>query len=238
MPYSKLTLSFALAVVCWTREAGRLSATSALQGPRAVRTDISTEADKPTPQQRNPRYQLSRGDTLELLFPFSPEFNQTVTVNPDGFVAITEVGDVYIAGKTVSEAKDLFLNKYAVILHDPVINLVLKDFEKPYFIAGGELAHPGKFDLRGDTTLTEAIAIAGGFTENSKHSQVLLFRRVSHDWAEVRVLNVKKMFQTGSLSEDVHLQPGDMFVVPQNRISKIKKWIPYTSVSTGATPKF
>lgn len=227
--FASCSIVFVLCCVC---DADRLSATSTVQEP----TGTYTETDKPT-QQRNPRYQLSRGDTLELLFPFAAEFNQTVTVNPDGFVNLMEVGDLYIAGKTVLEAKDLLLIRYSRILHDPVVNLVLKDFERPYFIAGGELAHPGKFDLRGDLTLTEGIALAGGFTESSKHSQVLLFRRVSHDWAEVKVLNVKKMFQSGTLAEDVHLQPGDMVFVPQNRISKIKKWIPYTSVSTGATPK-
>ena len=109
----------------------------------------------------------------------------------------------------------------------------MKDFEKTYFIAGGEVGHPGKYELRDDTTLTEAIAIAGGFNESSKHSQVLLFRRVSNDWAEAKILNVKKMFQAGNLTEDLHLQPGDMFFVPQNQISKIRKWIPYTAVSTG-----
>jgi polysaccharide export outer membrane protein len=121
-------------------------------------------------------------------------------------------------------------------LHDPVINVVMKDFAKPYFIAGGEIAHPGKYDLRDDTTLTQAVAIAGGFTQASKHSQVLLFRRVSNDWAEVKVLNVKKMFQAGNLTEDLHLQPGDMFFVPQNRISKIKPFIPYSSVGMGLNP--
>ncbi len=209
---------------------------------RQAKSDSNTAAEKrsdePVLQHRNPRYHLGRGDTVDLFFPFTPEFNQTVTVNPDGFVTLTEVGDLYVVGRTVSEVKELLLTRYATVLHDPAINLVLKDFEKPYFIAGGEVAHPGKFELRGDTTLTEAIAIAGGFTESSKHSQVLLFRRVSHDWAEVRVLDVKKMFQSKHLAEDVHLQPGDMFFVPQNRISKIKKWIPYTSVSTGATPTF
>jgi polysaccharide biosynthesis/export protein len=238
MPDSKSTLYAILAVLCCVCDAARPSAASAMQGPAAVRTETQTETDKVILQQRNPRYQLSRGDTLELLFPFAPEFNQTVTVNPDGFVTLTEVGDLYVAGRTMSEVKEVLLVKYAKVLHDPAINLVLKDFEKPYFIANGELAHPGKFDLRGDTTLTEAIAIAGGFTENSKHSQVLLFRRISYDWAEVRVLDVKKMFQAKSLAEDVHLQPGDMFFVPRNRISKIKKWIPYTSISTGATPTF
>jgi polysaccharide biosynthesis/export protein len=96
----------------------------------------------------------------------------------------------------------LLQTTYTKILHDPVINVVLKDFEKPYFIAGGEVSHPGKFDLRDDPTLTEAIAIAGGFTESSKHSQVLLFRRVSNDWLKSKVLNVKKMFQAGNLTED------------------------------------
>jgi polysaccharide biosynthesis/export protein len=187
-------------------------------------------------QRRNRRYELCKGDIFDLTFPFTPEFNQTVTVHPDGYITLTSLGDLYVAGKTVPELRELLQTAYAKILHDPVINVVLKDFEKPYFIAGGDIARPGKYDLRDDTTLTQAIAIAGGFTESSKHSQVLLFRRVSTDWAEVKVLNVKKMFQAGNLTEDLHLQPGDMFFVPQNRISKIRKWIPYTSVSTGINP--
>jgi polysaccharide biosynthesis/export protein len=192
--------------------------------------------DQPQLHHRNPQYQLSRGDTFDLAFPLTPEFNQTVTVQPDGYITLTGLGDRYVAGKTVPELRELLETEYAKILHNPIINVVPKDFEKPYFIAGGQIGHPGKFELRGDTTLTEAIAIAGGFTGNSKHSQVLLFRRVSKDWAEVKILNVKKMFQAGNLKEDVHLQPGDMFFVPQNAISKIKPWIPYTSIGFTPTP--
>ena len=159
-----------------------------------------------------------------------------MTVHPDGYITLTGLGDLYVAGKTVPELRESLQTAYARILHDPVINVVLKDFEKPYFIAGGEVGKPGKYDLRDDTTLTEAIAIAGGFTGSSKHSQVLLFRRVSNDWAEAKILNVKKMFQAGNLTEDLHLQPGDMFFVPQNAISKIKPWIPYTAITTGFNP--
>ena len=193
-------------------------------------------ADRPALQLRNPRYQLSKGDTFDLTFPFTTEFNQTVAVHPDGYITLTGLGDLYVAGKTVPQLRELLQTAYAEILHDPVINVVMKDFAKPYFIAGGEIAHPGKYDLRDDTTLTQAVAIAGGFTQASKHSQVLLFRRVSNDWAEVKVLNVKKMFQAGNWTEDLHLQPGDMFFVPQNRISKIKPFIPYSSVGMGLNP--
>ena len=206
------------------------------QATTGATTGSEKGADQPVLQRRNPRYQLCRGDIFDLTFPFSPEFNQTVTVHPDGYITVRELGDLNVAGKTVSELRETLQTAYAKILHDPVINVVLKDFDKPYFIAGGQIGRPGKYDLRGDTTLTEAIAIAGGFTGSSKHSQVLLFRRVSNDWAEVKILNVKKMFQAGNLTEDLHLQPGDMFFVPQNAISKIRPWIPYTSVTTGFTP--
>ena len=203
------------------------------QAATGATTGSEKGADRPELQRRNPRYQLCKGDTFDLTFPFTPEFNQTVTVHPDGYITLTSLGDLYVAGKTVPELREALQTAYAKILHDPVINVVLKDFEKPYFIAGGQIGRPGKYDLRDDTTLTEAIAIAGGFTGSSKHSQVLLFRRVSNDWAEVKVLNVKKMFQAGNLTEDLHLQPGDMFYVPQNAISKIKPWVPYTGVTTG-----
>lgn len=199
-------------------------------------TGSETGTDRPALQQRNPRYQLCRSDTFELIFPFTPEFNQTVTIHPDGYITLANLADLYVAGKTVAELSDLLRTAYAKILHDPVVNIVLKDFEKPYYIAGGQIAHPGKYELREDITLTQAIEIAGGFTGSSKHSQVLLFRRVSNDWASAKIIDVKKMFRAGNLSEDLHLRPGDMIFVPQNVISKIKPFIPYTTVGLGFNP--
>jgi polysaccharide export outer membrane protein len=88
------------------------------------------------------------------------------------------------------------------------------------------VGHPGKYEIRGDVTLVEALQQAGGLTSESKHSQVLLFRRVSQDWLQAKVIDVKKMINQKDLTEDLHLQPGDMIFVPQNRISKIRQFIP------------
>ena len=190
---------------------GTLSAQERDEPPPSVASrQADTESgdkahSEPGLHRRNPRYQLCKGDIFDLSFPLTPEFNQTVTVHPDGYITLTGLGDFYVAGKTVPELRQVVQTAYSKILHDPVINVVLKDFEKPFFVAGGEVGHPGKYEMREDLTLTEAIAIAGGFTGSSKHSQVLLFRRVSDDWAEVRVLDVKKMFKAGNLAEDVHL---------------------------------
>ena len=97
------------------------------------------------------------------------------------------------AGQTLPELTEAIKTAYSKILQDPVISVDPKDFEKPYFTVGGQVGKPGKFDWRSDVTLTQAIAIAGGFTDASKHSQVLLFRRVSDQWTEAKIINVKKM---------------------------------------------
>jgi polysaccharide biosynthesis/export protein len=186
----------------------------------------------PTFQERHPRYRVAAADVINIDFPFSPEFNQTVTVQPDGYVTLREIGEFYVQGKTTPELAEALRAAYGKTLHDPVITVDLKDFQKPYFIAGGQVGKPGRYELREDTTLAEAVSIAGGFLESAKHSQVLLFRRAPNNMVEVKKLDLKKMLNSANLQEDVYLRPGDMFYVPQNQISKIKKFLPYYGIST------
>ncbi len=192
---------------------------------------------RPVLERRTPRYQLHPGDILDLFFPLTPEFDQTVTVQPDGYIALRGVGDLHAGGQTAPELTQALQAAYQKILHDPVITLQLKDFEKPYFVVAGEVEHPGKFDLRGDTTLTQAVAIAGGLNETARHSQVLLFRRTSDDWVEVKKINLKEILQGGHLREDVYLRPGDMMFVPKNAIARIKRFIPSASMGLYFNPR-
>jgi polysaccharide biosynthesis/export protein len=182
-------------------------------------------------QERHPRYHLRKGDTFDLDFSMTPEFNQTVAVQPDGYVTLKAVGSVYVEGQTVPELTDTLKKAYANVLHEPVIAVALKDFEKPYYIAGGQVAKPGKYDLRGDLTVSEGVAIAGGFDEKSKHSEVVLFRPLPAGGFQAKVINVKKLLASRDLSEDIRLEPGDMLYVPQNSFSKIHPFLPTSAVS-------
>jgi len=190
----------------------------------------------PVLQQRFPRYRVRAGDVLEVNFTFSSEFNQTVTVQPDGYVTIRGLGDLRIQDKTVPEVVEAMRTAYGKILHDPEITVELKDFEKPYFIVSGEVARPGKYDLRGETTILQAVAVAGDFKSQSKSSQVLLFRRVSDDWAEVREVDIKQMLRSKNLTEDLHLRPGDMVFVPKNPWSRLERFIPVPSLGMFFNP--
>ena len=185
---------------------------------------------------RHPQYRLRKSDVVEIKFTFSPEFDQTTSVLPDGFLALKTVGDLFAEGLTVAELKDLVRQAYAPTLRDPEVSVILKDFERPFFVAGGQVGRPGKYELRSPTTVAEAIAVAGGFTEQSRHSQVVVFRTVTTGMVEAHVLNVKAMLASRNLEEDFELQSGDMLFVPQNRISKIRKFLPVASLSTFFTP--
>jgi len=185
---------------------------------------------------RRPLYRLRSSDSIDIEFTFSPEFNQTVMVQPDGFIPLKGAEPVYAEGCTIAELKSLIVQEYAGTLHDPEISLMLRDFDRPYFIAAGEVAKPGKYELRADLTLSQAVAVAGGFTPRSKHSQVVVFRQVSDAIVESHVVNVKGMMKSRSVTEDLRLQPGDFIFVPQNTLSKIHQFLPTSSLSLYATP--
>jgi len=204
-------------------------------------TTQSTPATGTTPtfSQRDDRYRLRESDVFDISFELTPEYNQTgVTVQPDGYITLRTIGDIKVAGLTEPELVETLHQAYSKILHDPIISVVLRDFQRPYFVADGQLGHPGKYELRGDVTLTEAVAMAGGFLESSKHSQVVLYRRVNAQWTSAKLYNLKEMESKHDLSEDPLLHPGDMLFVPKNRFSKVRPFLPTTGVgvSTYAQP--
>jgi polysaccharide biosynthesis/export protein len=186
----------------------------------------------PQLEQRYPRYVIQRQDVLLLSFPLTPELNQTVTVQPDGFINLANAGSLHVQGLTVPELTDGLKKAYAGTLHDPIIDVDLKDFQKPFFTVSGQVGKPGQYDLRADITVAEAIAVAGGLTPTAK-TQIFLFHRTSDSWYEVEKLNLKDVLHGKRLNEDATLKPGDMIFVPESFITKFRKYVPY-SVNAGA----
>jgi polysaccharide biosynthesis/export protein len=177
--------------------------------------------------RRNPRYKIQRDDVISITFPLSPEFDQaSVTVQPDGYINVQEVGSIYVQDLTVPELVDALKKAYSGILHDPIINVDLIDFQRPYFLVSGQVGKPGQYDLRHDTTVAEAIATAGGLAPTAK-TQVFVFHRVSADWTQVKKLNLKDILNGKNVNEDAYLSPGDMIYVPEKFITKFRKYVPY-----------
>lgn len=187
-------------------------------------------------RDRHPLYRLRIGDVVDIAFAFSPELNQTVAIGPDGYVALKNAGPLYAEGETLPRLESGIAKSYAGILHEPQITVTLKDFERPYYLALGQVARPGKYELRAPLTVTQALAVSGGLSQQARHSEVVLFRRVSDEWVETRVLDVKRMLNSRNLQEDLLVHTGDLLFVPQSTISKIQRFMPSTAVSTYVNP--
>jgi polysaccharide export outer membrane protein len=175
--------------------------------------------------EHNPPYRLQSGDTIEVQYRYTPEYNGTAVVQPGGFVNLPLAGDVLVQGMSVVEAQNVIAEKASVRLNQPEVTVLLKDYMRPYFVVAGEVSHPGRFELRGDVSAMEAIAQSGGFKDSSKHSQVVLVRKYNLDLAEVTVLDMKAMIKKKEFVEDPLLRPGDMLVVPQNEVSKMDRYV-------------
>lgn len=176
------------------------------------------------------RYRLVAGDVLDVSYRYTPEFNQSVTIQPDGYVALEIVGDVRLSGLTLAEARQKIVENASKRLKDPEVNLFLKEFQKPYFVVAGEVAQPGKFELRENVTALQAVLLAGGFKDSAKISQILVYRKINADTAEVKLLNLKNVRKTADLEQDFALEAGDMIYVPRNQFTKVERYVRLGSV--------
>ena len=234
MKYSIIALAALVVTIAIPASSQSISVSSGKADDPSPASSASANAT-PVLHERNPRYQLRKGDSFDLDFALSPEFNQTVAVQPDGYATLKGVGTIFVEHQTLPELTETVKVAYSKILHDPVVVIALRDFEKPYFIANGQVGRPGKYDLRSDLTVTEAVAIAGGFNDRAKHSQVVLFHPVPGVY-EAKILNIKKLLATHNLSEDPQIRPGDMLYVPQSSFSKIRSFLPTSSMGMYYNP--
>jgi len=177
--------------------------------------------------ERNPRYRINRSDVLMISFALSPEFDQRVTVQPDGYISLQSAGSIEILGLTVPQTVEAIKQAYVKTLHNPIVDVDLIDFQKAYFIVTGQVTKPGQYDLRYDLTVSEAIALAGGFLPTAK-TRVYLYHRSASGWVEARELKLSDFLHGKNVEEDVGIHSGDMIFVPEKTITKVRKYIPYS----------
>jgi len=179
---------------------------------------------------------LHVGDEIALNYRFTPEFNQTVTVQPDGSVVLDIVGSVRVAGLTLEQAHDQIVKLASSQLNKPQLAITLTRFEQPYVVVAGEVDHPGKIDIRENTTALQAIMLAGGFKDSAKDTKVILFRRVNGDLAEVRPLNLHNVTKHADLERDTELEPGDMLLVTRNKMEHLSRFMKASNLGVYFNP--
>ena len=161
-------------------------------------------------------YRIGPLDVLEISVFGVPELSGTVNVGENGNVQLPLLGETPAAGKTADELqKDLTAKLGTEYLQNPQVRVTVKEFNSRKVIVTGDVGSPGVYPLKGETTLLQIVATAGGFKESSD-STVLVLRKTSGGKRLAAKFDVDQITQ-GSAQDPV-MQSGDTIVAGRSAI--------------------
>ena len=158
-------------------------------------------------------YRFGPEDVVEIIVWKNPDLTREVTVRPDGKISLPLVGDVHAAGFTAEELSAAItqeLNGY--YKEQPEVSAIVKQVNSSFIYVLGEVESQGKFELRNGTTLLQAIALAGGFSEFASRNELIVRRKMA-DGEEV-TLGFRYKDIIAGREKNIELKPGDTIVVP------------------------
>lgn len=166
-------------------------------------------------------YLLGYGDAIDVLFLYNSDLNQLqLKIRPDGKVTLPYVGDVVAAGKPVSALDSVITERYAEIILNPDVTVVVRDFKPEVVYALGEVVRAGGYEFRPGLTLSNALALCGGPTKSAKRSEVLVMRRVAPNHVIGIQINIDELYSRSRYDLDIPLQSQDIVYVPKTAIAQ------------------
>lgn len=188
------------------------------QGPAGTET-----AD----EKRSIVYKISRTDKISIIV--VGENDLTVVgkrVDANGNVNLNLVGEVHVAGLSVSQAQTAIETAYrdGRILRNPQVNITIEEYAPRTVSVSGMVRNPGTISLPPETTMTikELVLRAGGFTETANGSKVRVSRTMPDGSLKVFTLNVDAVLKGRDSGRSVDnsfvLEPDDIVYVPEKII--------------------
>lgn len=165
---------------------------------------------------------------------FNPNNTLSYVIQNDSMVKLPVVGEVNIVGKTIREA-ELFLQElYKEFYVDPFIQISVTNKRVIVFPGNGGEAKV-LYLQNNNTTLMEAIALAGGITERGRAGKIKLIRKNAAGKREVYLIDLSTIEGLGYA--DIIVQANDyIYVEPVPEIGRevLKEVTPVVSLITSA----
>ena len=175
-----------------------------------------TDIDFADWSEAEPEYLLYPGDQIDVRTPSAPELNESLTVGPDGRVAMPLVGQVMAADRTLYELESELVAAYTPILRRPEVEVVLRQAGPLKVWVDGEVRQPGVYDMPGDIDVHQAVILAGGFLPSARRNEVGLIRRGPGGTRMMRRVDL-----SGNDREHVAVRRMDVVYVPRTTLAEV-----------------
>ena len=155
-------------------------------------------------------YRIGPEDNLRITVWKNEQMSGTVPVRPDGKISMPLINDVQAAGLTPVELKDVLTGKLKEFMPSPEVSVAVIDVRSLKVSVIGEVARPGRYELKSWATVLDALALAGGFTQFASRSKIMILHPDGK--------NMKKIpFNYNDVAgkqENFFLRNGDIVLVP------------------------
>jgi polysaccharide biosynthesis/export protein len=180
---------------------------SALTAAGPAGAQAPTEANRTAPPDT---YRIGPEDVLLISVWKNEAMTRTVPVRPDGKISLPLLNDVQAAGLTAMELRDVLTKQMTPYIPNPEVSVIVTDVRSFKVSVIGEVARPGRYEFKSWTTVLDALAFAGGFTQFASRSRILILQPDGKTMKRVP-FNYNKV---GAEQENFYLRNGDIVMVP------------------------
>lgn len=153
-------------------------------------------------------------DVLEISVVEDKTMNGKVTVADDGNITHATLGKVQVAGLTAAQIearlKSLLEANY---LARATLSVQVTEFASKPISVVGAVVRPGRITATGNTTLIQALTMAGGLAAGHG-KELYVLRTASNGLTEQVSVNLDELMVSGNPDVNIPLAPNDLVNVP------------------------
>lgn len=232
-----LVCSFFLLTACKTKE--QASELNYMQNADLIATETSMQNQLATLQKGDQLVIFVSAKNMEVVKPFNQNYydsqpgmsstqssEKAYLVDSEGNIDFPLIGKINTEGKTIEDFRNELTNRVSYYVKSPNVAVRLVNFKVTIL---GEVARPGQISVpEGQTTLLNAIGLAGDLTMYAKRDDILLVRNVNGELQKARINMMDANFINSPFFK---LKQNDVIYVSANyNKQKIAKQDPNTSI--------
>lgn len=174
----------------------------------------SVEVATPNPTE----YRIGVGDKLDVrVFQVADLSFDELVVDTSGNIQLPLIGAVRGAGRTAGEMSAEIAGRLAArYLRDPQVTVTVKEAASQKITVDGAVTKPGVYEMRGSTSLLQAVAMAEGPTRIADLTKVAVFRTIDGQ-RSVALFDLSAIRQGRALDPEV--LGDDVIVVDTSRFN-------------------
>jgi polysaccharide export outer membrane protein len=185
-------------------------------------------------------YRLGAGDVIAIYVDkHNDDSLPRAVVSPVGQIYYPLLGNVAVAGKTMSQLQDFFTASVSEFIRDPRVTVALVEANSAKVGVLGDVHTPGVLVMSRPMRVLDAITAAGGILDTGSASKVSLLRQYEDGRVQMATVNVKKILQgKANPEENMYLRAGDTVIVHGNlfkTLTRISALVGVTSFITFLT---